>query len=93
MTGVDVLGYTAAFCTTAAFLPQAIKVLRHGDTQALSLWMYVLFVAGVSLWLWYGILKADAAIIAANALTVVLALAILSVKIRNDVLLKRKGRS
>jgi uncharacterized protein with PQ loop repeat len=36
----DILGYLAAFCTTIAFLPQTIQVIRTKDTEALSLSMY-----------------------------------------------------
>lgn len=86
MVLVDAVGYFAASCTTLAFLPQAVKVLRDRDTKSLSLGMYVLFTVGVGLWLAYGILKDDYAITLANAITIVLSLAILVTKIRFDVL-------
>jgi MtN3 and saliva related transmembrane protein len=86
MALVDAVGYFAASCTTLAFLPQAIKVLRDKDTKSLSLGMYVLFTVGVGLWLAYGILKDDYVITLANATTIILSLAILVTKIRFDVL-------
>lgn len=86
MVLVDAVGYFAASCTTLAFLPQAVKVLRDRDTKSLSLGMYVLFTVGVGLWLAYGILKDDYAITLANAITIILSLAILVTKIRFDVL-------
>lgn len=86
MQAIDILGFTAAFCTTISFLPQAIKVLKSGDTTALSLMMYSTFTAGVALWLCYGIFREDPAIIIANLVTMALALCILLTKIRNDVL-------
>jgi MtN3 and saliva related transmembrane protein len=67
-------------------LPQAVKVLRDKDTKSLSLGMYVLFTVGVGLWLAYGILKDDYVITLANAITIILSLAILVTKIRFDVL-------
>jgi len=85
MTPVDTLGYVAASCTTLAFLPQAWKVLREKETGSLSLAMYALFTLGVGLWLAYGIMRADYAITLANAITVLLSLAILVTKIRYDV--------
>jgi MtN3 and saliva related transmembrane protein len=86
MNVVDQVGYLAAFCTTISFLPQAMKAIRYRDTKSLSLGMYSLLTLGVSLWLAYGILKNDYAIIAANSITVVLSLLILITKIRYDVL-------
>lgn len=89
MSAIDVLGFTAAFCTTISFVPQAIKVLKTRDTSALSLMMYSIFTVGVALWLAYGIYKRDAAMIVANSITICLALCILFTKIRNDVLPKK----
>ena len=86
MATVEFIGYFAAFCTTLAFLPQAYKSIRHRDTKSLSLGMYVLFTIGIAFWLTYGVLRGDYAIIAANAVTIVISLAILITKIRNDIL-------
>jgi MtN3 and saliva related transmembrane protein len=85
MEYVDTLGYVAAFCTTLSFLPQALKAIRYRDTKSLSLGMYVLLTVGVFLWLAYGVLKNDYAIMAANAVSGLLSLAILITKIRYDV--------
>jgi len=79
---VDLLGYAAAFLTTASFVPQAWKVIRTRETHALSLAMYVMFSSGVALWLAYGILLASWPLIAANCVTLLLALIILVMKIR-----------
>ena len=79
---IDLLGYAAAFLTTASFVPQAWKVIRTRETHALSLAMYVMFSSGVALWLAYGILLASWPLIAANCVTLVLTLIILVMKIR-----------
>jgi MtN3 and saliva related transmembrane protein len=86
MTNIEILGFTAAFCTTISFLPQAIKVIKSRDTSSLSLAMYSLFTVGVALWLSYGLYLKDWAIITANAITLALAAIILANKIYNDVL-------
>lgn len=80
---IDTIGYLAATLTTSSFLPQALQTIRSGDTKALSLGMYSLFTAGVSLWLVYGMLLENKAIIWANAITLCLALLILSYKVFN----------
>ncbi|WP_374086321.1 SemiSWEET family sugar transporter [Methylomicrobium lacus] len=79
----DLIGYVAALLTTASFLPQAILTIRTRDTAALSLSMYGIFTLGVSLWLIYGLFLHNPAIIAANAVTLLLSASILYVKIYN----------
>ena len=80
----DLIGYVAALLTTASFLPQAVLTIRTRDTAALSLSMYGIFTFGVSLWLIYGLFLHNLAIIAANAVTLLLSASILYVKIYNS---------
>jgi len=77
------LGLLAALLTTSAFVPQAIKSWRTRSARDFSLPMLLLFCAGVALWLIYGVLIASAGLIAANAVTLPLALSILWVKLRH----------
>ena len=84
----DIIGGAAAILTTASFFPQALHVLRTRDTRAISLTMYALFTTGVALWGAYGVMTMQWPIIIANGVTVVLALLILSLKLR-DVLAAR----
>jgi MtN3 and saliva related transmembrane protein len=86
MTPTEIIGALAATLTTISFVPQAHKVLVYKDTHSLSLGMYVIFTTGVVLWGAYGYLRDDWVIVTANAITAVLCLAILIVKVRNDVL-------
>lgn len=78
----EIIGYTAATLTTVSFLPQAIKVVRCGDTQSISLAMYIIFTAGVIFWLLYGIATCNMPIIFANAITCIFALIILMYKLK-----------
>ncbi len=78
----ELLGAVAAVCTTAAFLPQAVKVIRERDTAAISLVMYVVFTTGVALWFLYGLLIGSAPVMIANAITFIMALVILATKLR-----------
>lgn len=82
MDYVVVLGLIAAAFTTLAYLPQAIKAWRTKSTKDLSFGMFLMFSIGVSLWLIYGILIKDIPLIAANAVTSLLAFSILIFKIR-----------
>jgi MtN3 and saliva related transmembrane protein len=90
MNLAEIIGAVAALLTTAAFLPQAFKVLRTRETAAISLTMYALFTAGVALWLAYGIITVQWSITIANAITLALAALILGVKLRS---LKRGPQS
>jgi MtN3 and saliva related transmembrane protein len=78
----DLIGYLAASLTTLSFLPQALHTFRTRDVSGISLGMYATFTTGVALWLAYGVLLGAWPLIAANGLTLVLALAILVMKLR-----------
>ncbi len=76
------IGIAAALLTTAAYAPQAIQAWRSRSTKDVSLAMFTMMVAGILLWLIYGILIVDVPLILANAVTLVLVGAILLAKIR-----------
>lgn len=78
------IGFIAATLTTIAFVPQVIKIWRTKSTRDVSIGMYALFTAGVALWLCYGLLIGSWPVIAANAITLVLAGLVLILKIRID---------
>ncbi len=79
----EIIGLVAAFLTTTSFLPQAIKVVQTRNTDGISLIMYVMFTMGVAGWLTYGVLIVSLPVTIANAVTLVLALVILVMKIRS----------
>ncbi len=80
---IHMIGFVAAFCTAASFVPQVIQIIRTKDTKGISLGMYVVFTTGIICWLIYGILLNDFPIIAANAFTLLFASTILILKIKN----------
>ncbi len=82
MFGTEFIGYLAAILTTCSFVPQAWHTFRTRDVSGVSLGMYAVFALGVALWLAYGLLLAAWPIVAANAITLALALAILGMKLR-----------
>lgn len=79
-----IIGFIAATLTTVAFIPQVIKVWRTKFTRDVSIGMYVLFTTGVAMWFCYGLLIGSWPVIAANAITLVLAGLVLVMKIRID---------
>lgn len=82
MNIVLLVGYLAAFCTTAAFIPQVIHTIKTKSTEDISLYMYLIFLIGVFSWFLYGININALPIILANGVTFILALIVLIEKIR-----------
>ena len=81
---INLIGSIAAICTTISFLPQLIRVYRLKSAHEISLTMFLVYSFGVFLWLLYGIFIRSFPVIVANAISVVLSLAILALKIRYD---------
>lgn len=79
---VDWMGYAAAALTTASFVPQAWLTFKSRDVRGISLGMYSAFTLGVALWLVYGLLIQAWPVVIANVITLVLALAILWMRVK-----------
>jgi len=66
MDAWTVLGLLAGTLTSSGFIPQIVKGFRTKRMQDVSLLMPSILAIGMSLWLIYGIVREDLAIIAAN---------------------------
>jgi len=82
MNYITIIGLIAATCTTASFIPQAIKTIQTKDTSGISLRMYSLFSFGTLIWVLYGILSSNIPVSLANGITLVFALIILFYKLK-----------
>ncbi|OIO77487.1 MAG: hypothetical protein AUJ88_05965 [Gallionellaceae bacterium CG1_02_56_997] len=82
MINANVIGSVAATFTTLAFIPQVWRIWHTRHTADISLSMYALFTLGVALWLGYGILLVAWPIILANGITLLLAGAVLIMKLK-----------
>ena len=82
MHHLTAIGMLAGILTTLAFIPQATRVWRTRSTADISLGMFAMMCAGVLLWLVYGIMLSDIPLIAANSVTLCLALSIVVAKLR-----------
>lgn len=78
----DMLGYAAATLTSASFVPQAWRTFRTKDVSGISTRMYATFTLGVAVWLAYGIMLGETPMMIANGLTLVLACAVLVMKLK-----------
>ncbi len=81
---ITLVGSISAALTTAAFVPQVVRVWRLRDARDISLPTFAIFSAGLVGWVAYGAGVGSVPIIAANFLTLLLALAIVGLKLRFD---------
>lgn len=81
---ITAVGSVAAVCTTAAFVPQVVRVHRLKSAAEISLTTFLVFSVGTGTWLIYGLLVRSLPIIFANGITLILALALVSLKLSYD---------
>jgi 5'-nucleotidase len=68
-------GVAAALCTALAFVPQLFSMRKPGSAE-LSSAMLAIYLAGLGLWLVYGLMIGAAPVIAANAVSIVIVSAV-----------------
>ena len=78
----DLIGSLASTLTTIAFVPQVWRAWKTRSARDLSLPMYMIFTAGVVLWLAYGLMIDSWPIIVGNIVTLVLASSVLAMKLK-----------
>ena len=79
----EIVGLSAAFLTTSAFIPQVYKIYKEKNADGISLTMYIILFTGVILWFIYGILIGSLSIIIANGASALLQLSIIIFKLKN----------
>lgn len=83
-SGIENIGFAAAFLTTTAFVPQLLRVVRLRSARDISLGTFLLFSLGVFLWFIYGIYTGSKPVMVSNGATLVLSVSILLLKLRYD---------
>jgi len=78
------VGAGAAFLSSLSYIPQVRKAWPRGSTTDLSLTMLAVLTCGLSLWIVYGVIRADWVIVAANGIGATLAGMVLGFKIRDS---------
>jgi 5'(3')-deoxyribonucleotidase/uncharacterized protein with PQ loop repeat len=68
-------GVAAALCTTLAFVPQLVNMRKHASAE-LSSAMLAMYLAGLGLWLVYGVMIGAAPVIGANAISILVVSAV-----------------
>ncbi len=80
MSTATLIGLVAGTLTTLSWLPQVLRAFRTHSTKDFAWVWFVMFGTGVGAWLVYGFALAAPAVIAANALTLLLVLALALLK-------------
>jgi len=78
------LGLSAGFLTSIAVIPQVVRTWRRKQAVDLSVWQPLILIAGLALWLYYGIVIEDTPLIVANSFTIVCYLLLLGMKVFYD---------
>ncbi|MBB4807839.1 MtN3 and saliva related transmembrane protein [Chryseobacterium defluvii] len=73
----NILGIIAGTLTSISMVPQLVKVLKEKNVEDLSWVMLLVLIIGVSLWVWYGIIKGEWPIIISNTFSVLLNITLL----------------
>lgn len=81
---IEILGYISAVLTTVAFVPQILKTFKTKSAKDVSMGMFVLFTAGVFLWIIYGLLTNTKPVLIANIVIFCLSLTQIVLKIKYD---------
>lgn len=79
---IQVIGIVASLLSAVSMFPQLIKVIKEKDAKNVSELMLCVLVAGLSMWIYYGILIKDLIIIISNSFSVLLNLVLLFCTIR-----------
>jgi MtN3 and saliva related transmembrane protein len=66
----NAVGIVAGILTSGAMIPQLVKVLKEKNVEDLSANMLIVLIIGLSLWVWYGIMKDEWPIIVSNSFAV-----------------------
>ena len=70
MDNTQIIGIAAAVITGVSMIPQLAKIIKQKKAENVSMGMSVVLICGLALWLWYGIKKTDAPIIATNSFSI-----------------------
>lgn len=73
----QVVGIIASVLSAVSMLPQLIKILKEKDAENVSMLMLSVLLAGLAMWIYYGVLIKDPIIIISNSFSVLLNLVLL----------------
>jgi MtN3 and saliva related transmembrane protein len=84
MFPVETVGLIAGGLATIAFVPQVYKTWKTKSAKDVSMHMFLIFTAGVILWIIYGAVKKVPAVLFSNITIFILAAIQIFLKIKYD---------
>jgi MtN3 and saliva related transmembrane protein len=82
MESTQVIGLAAGLCTACSLLPQVVKTLREKKAEDVSLLMLLVLMAGLILWIIYGIKRNDLPIIATNSFSLLVNIVMIILRLK-----------
>jgi MtN3 and saliva related transmembrane protein len=66
------IGVSASICTGISLLPQLLKIYKEKKPADISYPMLGILLAGLTLWIWYGVVKKDFIIVISNTVSAII---------------------
>jgi len=82
MITLNLIGYAAGALVIGSLIPQMIKSWKTKSTKDLSLGRYMIYIAGIILWLVYSFMIGSSPMIISNSIALIFAMSILILKLR-----------
>ena len=77
-----IIGIAASVCTGVASVPQFIKIIKEKKAESISIGTMITLIAGLLLWVYYGIIKKDMILIISNSFSVIINVLLLAFSVR-----------
>jgi len=80
------VGIAAGILTAVSLLPQLIKIIKEKKANSISFGMLAVLLAGLCVWIVYGVLKKDYPIIVTNSFSLLtnIVMVVLTIKYKDD---------
>lgn len=82
MQWTQLIGLAAGICTAGSLIPQVIKTIKEKRAEEVSLVMLFVLMAGLMLWIIYGIKRNDIPIMVTNSFSLLVNITMIVLRIR-----------
>lgn len=82
MNTTQIVGIVAGVLTAISMLPQLIKIIKEKKADDVSLIMLLVLLAGLAMWVTYGVLRDDMPIIVTNSFSLLLNISVVVLRIK-----------
>ncbi|GAC1596160.1 MAG: lipid-A-disaccharide synthase N-terminal domain-containing protein [Ginsengibacter sp.] len=67
MTHVQLIGLAGGILTSFSSIPQLMKIIKEKEVEDISVGMVLVLITGISVWIYYGVLRNDWPVILTNS--------------------------